>query len=265
MISLRANNRLRYGLRVFWKRFVRHDISGLAAKSAYYLLLSIFPLTLLLHSVTKTDARTLSILFAPRFVTDILSNAAGHPNVQVTLLSIALLIWPASTAIWALLNGIHVTYTGRCCEKIRSGRYRAVVLTAGLAAVVFLCLSLPFLVGNMMRITIEISGLFLCAAGLYRAVPNARQGAKKMPPSALIPGAIAAAFFWALTARAFEFYMRKLGGPGAAYGDARLFLGLAVWLYAFSMILFCGAELNRICFLLRAKKTFPKSLYGKRQ
>jgi len=235
----------------FYRRFLRHDIPGTAAKATYYLLLSFFPLCLLLIHLLQNTSVLEAVL--PSVVAPLLGSLS-KPEAAFQTSSVLLILWSASACVWALMTGIHTAYTGRRKIKMLQGRARALLFLFVLAAVTFLCVSLTFFSGalihwlfpalnqgllNASRLVILLLFIYLFVTLLYLLTPNIRARF-----TAVAPGAALTAVGWVAATWGFEVYMRLFSNYSALYGSIEVFLGLTLWLYIVSTVLLCGAELN---------------------
>lgn len=96
----------------FWNRCNRHDIIGMSAKISYYMIISIFPLAIILLPIlSKLDMRMFEYII-PSSVIAILTSATSStpPKDQLTILSILLILWSSTSSIWALMKGISVIH-----------------------------------------------------------------------------------------------------------------------------------------------------------
>jgi len=229
---------------------------GISAKTAYYLLLSFFPLTLLLLSaVSKTNIRIFNYIFPP-FVIKILEEVMKiSPDIKITTISFIIVLWSASTSIWALMDGIHLAYTGRMHDKLKNGRLRALIFTIFLMIFAFICVSLTFLTAldlshfaserlnyftiKAFHISIVIIVIFLFIISLYAMTPYV-----KIKIGKIYIGVILTAISWLISTWSFEIYIKMFSNYSTLYGSVGAFLGLALWLYVVTLVLFLGAELN---------------------
>lgn len=238
----------------FFQRFNEHDITGSAAKATYYLLLSFFPLCLMLLPLFD-DSRILTV-FLPSSVA-VLLNDIAKPELAYQTTSAVIILWSASASIWALMTGIHTAYTGERKLKLIQGRIRAVLLIFILVAALLLCVSITFLskslinfviadsahlsygLMNGLRLVLLILVIYLIVICLYLFTPNI-----KVRVRSISIGAIITAIGWVITTWGFEVYMNLFNNYSALYGSIGAFLGLTLWLYIVSIVLLCGAEIN---------------------
>ena len=245
-------------IKKFFSRIREHNIFGMSAKTAYYLILSFFPLMLLMLSAVSSADTDMFAYIMPPFVIKILDDIMKiTPDIKVAALSFAVALWSASTAIWALMDGIHLAYTGRVHDKLKNGRIRAIVFTLILMIMAFVFVSAAFLSGmnfnffifipldyNLyyaLRIFLVLISIFTFIVLLYSMTPCV-----KIKLNKTFFGIIITSISWLLSTWGFDIYMNMFNNYSVIYGSIGAFLGLALWLYAVTLILFLGAELNAI-------------------
>ena len=253
---------------IFFKRVKEHNIFGMSAKTAYYLILSFFPLALLmLSAISKTNTRMFKYIMPP-FVIRILDDVVKiSPDIKITTLSFVIVLWSASTAIWALMDGIHLAYTGRMHDRLKNGRLRAILFTLFLVIFAFICVSVTFigsininfslLFSKWLNLKLEASFpifhmtvvficIFLFIVTLYAMTPCVKIKLRKT-----FLGVCITSISWLLATWGFDIYMTMFNNYSVLYGSVGAFLGLSVWLYTVTLVLFLGAELNAV--LLKEK------------
>jgi len=251
-----------------WKRIDSHDIFGMSAKTTYYLLLSFFPLTLLLLTVASgLDLSIFEFIIPPSVLSALEGVIDAAPRGNVTVLSSVLLVWSASSAIWALMKGFHLIHTGERYRNFGKGRGLAMLFVLALAIFALISVSLTFLsriavnwlssqIGFNRNSLVIIHHfvmfifIFLFVLFLYILTPETKQKKRYQ-----LFGAAFSAIGWLLSSWGFEVYMRMFNNYSLLYGGVGAFLGLALWFYIISIILFCGAELNAIIHINKSRKS----------
>ena len=257
---------MKKSIKIFLKRIKEHNTFGMSAKTAYYLILSFFPLVLLILSgVSKTNTRMFKYIMPP-FVIKILDDIMKiTPDIKIATLSFIVVLWSASTAIWALMDGIHLAYTGRTHDKLKNGRIRAILFTLLLIIFAFICVSLTFLssininfrllipdrfsdrfmkffqIYEIFHIFLVFVFIFLFILSLYAMTPCVKIKIRK-----IFLGVIITSLSWIFATWCFEIYMNMFNNYSVIYGSVGAFLGLSLWLYVVTLVLFLGAELNAV-------------------
>ena len=92
---------------------------------------------------------------------------------------------------------------------------------------------------QLIRCAILLLWVFVTLILLYKVTPNIHVKIKD-----IYLGALLTAIGWSLATWGFEIYMKYFNKFSALYGSIGAFLGLTLWLYIISIILFSGAEIN---------------------
>ncbi len=243
-------------------RVLRDNLIGTAAQTAFFLLLAIFPILMLVAGWLSRmpfafDTGLLSAIF-PESVASTLQEVMEHApsSTGYTVVQIALSVWSASAGIWALMRGICISHTGRTPNYFK-GRIISVLLMVGFVAMIALSLVVwvfgrdivSYIAGgdwqsgdvvvSVARYAFTLPLLFLFVLVMYAATPGFRL---EMRQTAI--GAAIAAVSWTLVSRGFEAYMSTFSRYSALYGGVGAFLGLAVWLLVVCFVIMFGAEVN---------------------
>ncbi|WP_312103815.1 YihY/virulence factor BrkB family protein [Lachnoclostridium sp.] len=267
-----SNNRAIKIVVRFMQRFTSHDITGITAKATYYLLLSFFPLSLILLSIfAKSEVNILEYIVPSSIV--VLLKDISTLESALTVTSLIILLWSASTSIWALMTGVHTAYTGNRKIKLVQGRIRAISFVFILIIAIFICISLTFLskiavdwlylrfewlsqtLLGIARAFVMFGFIYLFILFLYILTPGI-----KVRVCDISFGVILTAIAWIVATWGFEVYMEMFSNYSALYGGIGTFLGLALWLYTVTIIFFCGVEINVMLF--EAKQNKDKCLFS---
>lgn len=248
----------------FTRRLFRDNIVGLAAQTAFFLLLAIFPILLVCAGWVSRlnlnfDAGILSAIFPESVVGTIMPILENPPDsMGFTVVQLVLAVWSASSGIWALMRGICISHTGRSPSFFK-GRLLSMLLMVGF--VVMLALSMTVWVFGhetallvsggrlhesetavtIARYAFTLPLLFLFVLIVYAATPGFEVKKRNM-----VLGAMFAAVGWTLVSWVFEIYIESFSSYSVLYGGVGAFLGLAVWLLAISFVILLGAELNAL-------------------
>lgn len=253
------------------RRLRRHHVSALAAATAYYGLLSIFPalgtLVSLYGLVANPVRASREIAFLagilPPDTVDLLARwietVARAPRAQFGLgfiLSLLFALWTMWSATAMLMTAIDICHDG----QKRRGLFRfdldALLLTAALAllgaAALALVALLPLLVHLLpshdtrrlafalirwpILIALAETGLTL----LYRQA--AIRGGRRW--DWFSPGTLAATILWLLGSLLFALYVSRLGSYSVTYGPIGAAIVLLLWLYMSAYVALIGAEIN---------------------
>ncbi|HEV8114849.1 MAG TPA: YihY/virulence factor BrkB family protein [Acidimicrobiales bacterium] len=262
-----------------WKDVVRRTLQEVkadnvpitAAGVAFYGMLALVPALVAIVSVyglatsPEESARQVEGFTAAlpgeaaRLLVDQIKSITGQPSSGLGVklaLSLAGLLWSASSGTTALIRGLGIAYDepeGRSFLKLRS---RALLLTVaaviGAVVVLGLTVALPAIldvaglgsVGTTVGLVLRwpvLGALFIVGlAAVYRYGPD-RDKAKWRWVS---PGALVATVLWVMGTGLFGFYAGRFASYNDTYGTLAGAVVLLLWLYLTSLVILVGAELN---------------------
>lgn len=247
----------------FIKNIIDDDISGIAAETAFFLLLSIFPFILIIAPTLNRFSIDLENevigYFLPKSIAELVSGVLSDVPIfeNLKMISILISVWSASTGIWALMRGICRAYTGKNPPKPILKQLRALLFVIVFTAVVAFGLSAWFIGESLLRrsdglisiavlclkYSITFAGILIFVLELYVYTPGYNIKKRHM-----LPGAAAASAGWLIASRGFEIYIHNFSNYSALYGSVGTFLGLALWLFLICFVILIGAELNQMIF-----------------
>src|SRR5690625_5883245 len=231
-------------LKQLQKRIMDADVFGLAAKMAYFFLLSLFPFLLFLVTLVGympiDEDYLLSFLdtYAPTEIMSLIeSNLTRIVNVQNgSLLSIGIIgtLWSASNGINAITKAFNRAYNVQEDRSFLIARLIAMVMTIAMVGVIAIAFILPIFgemiglyifsflglseefiqIWNTSRWIISSLIFLIVLLSLYILVPNVRIYVKDA-----IFGAIFATVGWQLVSLAFSYYVQTIGDYSATYGS----------------------------------------------
>ncbi|MEH7118159.1 YihY/virulence factor BrkB family protein [Neobacillus vireti] len=256
-------------LRLLWHRIEEDDLPGLSAQLAYFFLLSLFPLLIVLFTllpyfpIPHQDMLGMIRDFAPaeamqlieKNVKEIMSQRNGG------LLSFGIIgtIWSASNGINAIVRAFNKAYDVKESRSFIVSRAMAVLLTFGMIFVFLLAIILPvfgraiglFLFSHLgyteefIKIWNALSWLgsaiilFLIFTGLYWIAPNV-----KIKCRSAFPGAMFATIGWIISSMGLSFYVKNISNYTLTYGGIGAIIVLMIWLYLSAFIIIIGGEVN---------------------
>ncbi|MCK1994045.1 YihY/virulence factor BrkB family protein [Peribacillus muralis] len=261
------------------KEIKEDRVTGLAAEQAYYYLLALFPLLILLLSIlpylnidiqtaldtikTFMPAETMEVI--EKNIINILSERNGG------LLTFGFLgtIWSASNGMNAFIHSMNIAYDVEETRNFIKARIISIVLTLGLVMAFIVMLGLPVfgkviidllqqvisipeemqVVFSLLRWVIAVVVISLVLTFLYRFAPN-----KSFPIKHVLPGAVTATILWLAISLGFSFYVSNFANYSSTYGSLGGVIILMLWLYLSGLIFVIGGEINAI---LHRQKTIP--------
>ncbi|TKH05364.1 YihY/virulence factor BrkB family protein [Peribacillus simplex] len=262
------------------KEIKEDRVTGLAAEQAYYYLLALFPLLILLLSLlpylnidiqtaldtikTFMPAETMEVI--EKNIINILSERNGG------LLTFGFLgtIWSASNGMNAFIHSMNIAYDVEETRNFIKARFISIVLTLGLVVAFIVMLGLPVfgkviidllqqvipipeetqIIFSLLRWVIAVVVISLVLTFLYRFAPN-----KSFPIKHVIPGAVTATVLWLGISLGFSFYVSNFANYSSTYGSLGGVIILMLWLYLSGLIFVIGGEINAI---LHRQNSIPK-------
>lgn len=241
----------------------------LAAEQAYYYMLSIFPMLILLLSIvpylsieTKDAIHILQSVMPGETATIFKENVVqfiSKPSGGILTFGILGTIWSASNGINAFIKAINQAFDVEETRSFIKVRVLSIVLTIGLILTLLVALVLPVFGGILLKMLREwlsfppgtaiildilrwivAIGIMICILSiLYHLAPN-----KTFPFAHVWPGAVVATILWQLTSLIFSFYVNNFGSYSTTYGSLGGVIVLMLWLFLTGLILVIGGEIN---------------------
>lgn len=256
-------------IKKFITRTSEDQIGVYSAQASFFLLLSIFPIIMILFSMislfnipkealievlNQLTPSTLSPLVS-QMLDEILSKSSS------VLLSVTgvMAVWSASKAVYALSIGLYNVYRIPDKRNYLIARIGAIFYTLLLLIAIVLTLALlvfgntiylfaskhfPFIshtlnlfLGN--RTLICLCLLTLLFLGLFSTVRNSGYRIRD-----LVPGALFSSIGWLVFSYGFSIFVDSSGNYSYIYGSITMIILSMLWMYFCMFILFLGAEIN---------------------
>ena len=246
-------------------KIAEDHISAYAAQSAFFIMLSLVPILLLLMTlvrftpITQADIMAAAYELFPKTVSSTIISIVNEVYSQTgTAISVSLLValWSAGKGVLAISNGLN-TIRGQLETRnyiflrLRAAIYTVLFLLAIILSLVFLGFgnSISMLVNKYIpvfqyvmdfiietRTIIMILVLMVFSLSIYMFLPNKRRRLRTQ-----LPGAIFTAFGWTLASFIFSVYMDIFKGFSNMYGSLTTIVIIMLWLY-FCMLSCFSAE-----------------------
>ncbi|MET3319431.1 UNVERIFIED_ORG: membrane protein [Peribacillus simplex] len=262
------------------KEIKEDRVTGLAAEQAYYYLLALFPLLILLLSILpylnidiQTTMDTIKT-FMPTETVEVIEeniiNILSERNGGLLTFGFLGTIWSASNGMNAFIHSMNIAYDVKETRNFIKARFISIILTLGLVVAFIVMLGLPVfgkviidLLQQVISLPEEMQSLFsllrwiiavvvisLVLTFLYRFAPN-----KSFPIKHVIPGAVTATVLWLGISLGFSFYVSNFANYSSTYGSLGGVIILMLWLYLSGLIFVIGGEINAI---LHRQNSIPK-------
>ena len=249
-------------------KIAEDHISAYAAQSAFFIMLSLVPILLLLMTlvrftpITQADIMAAAYELFPKTVSSTIISIVNEVYSQTgTAISVSLLValWSAGKGVLAISNGLN-TIRGQLETRnyiflrLRAAIYTVLFLLAIILSLVFLGFgnSISMLVNKYIpvfqyvmdfiietRTIIMILVLIVFSLSIYMFLPNKRRRLRSQ-----FPGAIFTAFGWTLASFIFSIYMDIFKGFSNMYGSLTTIVIIMLWLYFCMYVVLLGGEMN---------------------
>lgn len=256
-------------LKALLKRFNEAEVVNNSIVLAYYLLLSFFPLVMLLGTLLPLfQIRVNTVLeYIETAVPETIYNITepivrdflGSGNGELFSFSLVMTVFSASQAVAAFQRTVNRAYGVAKYQNPIINRvvsfFLTVVIIAIMAVLVFLfsfgqtlvsyltpILNLPthlFALVGQLKWPVTIVGLFVGLSLLYYLVPNAKIRFKYV-----IPGTVFATIGTMVLSQVFSFYLRIFARSVTSYKTLGTFIAIMFWLNFSAMIIMFGGVLN---------------------
>lgn len=268
-------NRLLNKISPFISKLIDDNIFAIAGQSAFFMVLSIFPLSMFAVSILQSfhiPIETLNSVFSvvlSERATEYASNFIGNVYKDVSgisLITLFLTLWSAAQGIHAITNGlnrVHGTHENRnwLFLRLRAMVYTVLFFAVLLAAMAVIVLGttlhdllLPYL-NNLpdflsvlynLRYVIIFLALVLIFMFIYRNIPNLERSARKeFGFRSQLPGAVFCSAAWFALSLGISIYVNDFNGF-SIYGGLTKLAVIMVWLYFCLVSLMLGAEFNYV-------------------
>ena len=243
-------------------------MSAYAAQSAFFMMLSLVPILLLLMTLVRytpiTQANIIEVAYEifPKTVSSTIISIINEVYSQtgtVISVSIFVAIWSAGKGVMAMSNGLNTIFgiqetRNYFVVRIRAGIHMILFLFAIILSLVLLGFgnSISFFVNQHVpvlkyifdfiieiRTVVMILVLALFSTCIYQFLPNKRGKLKSQ-----LPGAIFTAFGWTFASFLFSVYLDIFRGFSNMYGSLTTIVIIMLWLYFCMYVMLLGGEIN---------------------
>lgn len=253
------------------KEFKNDRATGLAAEQAYYYMLSIFPLLILLISIVpylsldpqKALSYLQSVMPSDSFsiIEENVIDIITKPNGGLLTFGIIGTLWSASNGMQAFIRAMNDAFDVEESRSFIKSRLVSIGLTLGLLAAFIVAMVLPVFgkvilnfIGNFINISdgmqilinvlrwaVAFVIMVTVLAILYKVAPN-----KHFPFKQVLPGAIAATVMWRLISFGLSYYVSNFGNYSATYGSLGGVIVLMLWFFLTGLALVIGGEISAL-------------------
>lgn len=251
--------------------FQAMNIRLYAANAGFFVVLSVFPMLVLLLSLLRYTGLDAEVLMAvlEGVIPDALMDAAArlirntYINTSGTVISISAVIslWSASRGIHGILTGLNAIYGVEEHRGYLYTRFISVVFTFLFLIVILLTLALHVFGTTILtmippsatsvlsfldrvihlRFFLLVFAQTLLFTAVFTVFPNRRNTLRSS-----IPGALLTSVGWLIFSGLYSVYVERFASLTNVYGSVYTVALSMLWLYCCLYIMFCGGVLNRI-------------------
>ena len=247
-------------------------VGAYAAQSAYFFMLCMIPIILLLITmvpytpVTKADVMTAVIQVFPTSVDSMITsivNQVYNQSSGIIPITVVVALWSAGKGVLAMTSGLNCVYK---CNETRNYiflRIRATIYTVMFILVIIFLLVLSvfgntlniFIAAHVpilknladrliaMRTIITPIVLMVFCLLIYKFLPNRKDKLRKQ-----LPGAVFAAIGWMIVSWIFSVYVDIFKGFSDMYGSLTTIVLIMLWMYFCMYCILLGGELNMMMY-----------------
>lgn len=252
-------------------RYDDDGVSEMGAQLTYYLILSIFPFLIFFLSLLKftplADAGVLERLLAvlpgdtQEILFDIISGIMENGNIALLSFGAVGALWSSSKGILSIIKSVNRAYDLEEDRPFLKLRILSVLFTIGLYLVLIVAFSIlifgevlfnlvfvsytwpSLVIWKILKVLIPLVFMALMLSLLYKFGPSVKDGVKVKFSEAL-PGGIFSSLGIIVFSAIFSIYVNNFGNYSKSYGSIGGLIVLLIWLYAISIVIVLGAEVN---------------------
>ncbi|MEO8311381.1 MAG: YihY/virulence factor BrkB family protein [Caldimonas sp.] len=255
-----------------WRNGREHDVQGQAARLAFFFVLALFPLLLLLMTLLGFALQSASLPEAAlQRLLSAMAPASASALVDATLrevrhawspgrfwFALILMVWSASQGMRAAILAVNVAYGVRHPRPWLRRQAVSALLTVAILLLLAATLML-LLYGRRYSAALSDAGFATVASlwpigrwiliialaltafdVLYRWAPNLPRPTWRW----LMPGTVGGVVLWLLASLGLQLYVRHVDRLTVTYGSISSVVALLLWLYLTGLAFLAGAELN---------------------
>lgn len=253
------------------RKLTKDNITGYAAQSCFYIILSLFPCLLVLMSLFKflpLSADSILIMLQgvipsqlEPFLESIIIDLYNNSSVTLTSITAIGTVWAAGKGFLAIMQELNIIYDTQkkrnwILQRVMSTVYTFVFLLLIITTLLLLVFGnqlinitavfVPHLAVVLSAIINNKLILFPCFMVvlflfMYRFIPTRKSSIAKE-----FPGAVLASLGWYFFSYFYSLYVDHSPNFSYMYGSLTTLIFALFWIYACMIILFLGAEFNTL-------------------
>lgn len=259
-----------------YEKFVAEEVTTNAAQVAFYFIFALFPLLLVVLNIigfflgaaegVREELFTyLQQVVPPSAMTlvhDTINEVTAEGGGGKLTFGILLALWSASAGVDNIRIALNDVYDLEETRPWWKYKLVSVLLTLGIALLIFLALGIVFYGGQFLNLLVSPFGLeidsyfiltgfsiiivgialVLSFALLYNFAPNHDPWEWHW----ITPGAITAIVLWIILSLGFRLYLEYFDSYSKTYGSVGAIIVLLLWLYLTAMVILIGGIVNSV-------------------
>ena len=255
-------------INTFVRKIVKDDVPGMSAQLSFYLILTFFPLLILIFTLISfspllTEDLLYDVLSAlpdqtVSLVWKIITGVTRSPSILISSAIIAM--WSASAAMSTVAKAMNRFYGIREERNFIFVRLTGMVFVAAIVVLIILSFTIIVfgsLIGDaissyspnylplwqILRLTVLLTCSVTIFIMIFKKMPN-----KQLKFKYLWQGSVFTTIAWVLGSLVFSFYVNNFSSYHVIYGSIAGLIALVTWLYMSAYIILLGGELNSVIY-----------------
>lgn len=259
-----------------YEKFVAEDVTTNAAQVAFYFIFALFPLLLFVlnligiflgaaEGVRKELFAYLEQVVPPSalsLIRDTINEVTEEGGGGKLTFGALLALWSASAGVDNIRIALNDVYDLKETRPWWKYKLVSVLLTLGIALLIFLALGIVFYGGQFLNLLVSPFGIEITSYFILTAFSVIVVGSALVLSFALIynfapnhdpfewhwisPGAVTAIVLWIILSFGFRVYLYFFDSYSKTYGSVGAIIVLLLWLYLTAMVILIGGIVNAV-------------------
>ena len=259
-----------------YEKFIAEEVTTNAAQVAFYFIFALFPLLLVVLNIiglflgaaegVKEELFTYLQQVAPpsavKLVQDTINEITTEGGGGKLTFGVLLALWSASAGVDNIRIALNDVYDLKETRPWWKYKLVSVLLTLGIALLIFLALGIVFYGGQFLNLLVSPFGLEITSYFILTAFSIVIVGVALVLSFALLynfapnhepwewhwitPGAITAIILWIVLSLGFRVYLQYFDSYSKTYGSVGAIIVLLLWLYLTAMVILIGGVVNSV-------------------
>lgn len=264
-----------YVLKVY-EKFIAEDVTTNAAQVAFYFIFALFPLLLFLLNIigiflgaaegVKNELFAYLEQIVPpsaiKLIQDTITEITAEGGGGKLTFGALLALWSASAGVDNIRIALNDVYDLEETRPWWKYKLTSVLLTLGVALLIFLALGVVFYGGQFLNLLFSPLGFQIDSYFILTAFSIIVVGIALILSFALIynfapnhdpfdwhwisPGAVTAIVLWIVLSLGFRVYLNYFDSYAKTYGSVGAIIVLLLWLYLTAMVILIGGIVNAV-------------------